>query len=478
MKYRTNKTGITLICFVALVLTTTFSFRELKAQSDRSMYFLPIVPQKHTINPAYAPDYKFYIGLPFLSSIKTSFENTLKYDDIFKEKGDSLYLDRDYIIGKLKDKNSLNYNLMEEYLIFGFKVGKNYFHARVADLVNANVTISKGLIELVLYGNGHENFIGKKIDMSGNALNLTYYREYQIGYSRQINDKLTVGTNLKYLQGIASVYTEKSDFTLQTDPTDFTFTATSNFVINTSSPWRGEGEAKPESLSPNSNNPGFAIDLGGEYIVDDKIEVSASILNLGSINWKSDTKNYATEDPSNEIVFSGFDISEYFTQGELNQSQINKVLDSIKDEFGIVENTEKYKTPLPTYLNIAGTYHLTKHDHFGLLFRHQFLKNLGWTTATLGYTRSFGKNVNLCLTNTIIESSFVNPGVGFAANLGPVQLYMLTENIIAPINLKTTKLFVFRFGVNLVFGKKQQQNVENSGDDVIIPDQGAPVIQE
>lgn len=478
MKRNIQTAFVVVFSVFAFASATIFSSKTIYGQSDRSLYFLPIVPQKHTINPAYTPNYKFYIGLPVLSSVKTSFENTLKYQDLFQEKGDSLYLDRDYIVGKLKDKNALNYNLMEEYLIFGFRVGKNYFHARVADLINANVTISKCLIELVLYGNGHENFIGKKIDMSGNAVNLTYYREYQVGYSRQVNDKLTVGTNLKYLQGIASVYTEKSDFTLQTDPVDFTLTAQSNFIINTSSPWRGEGEVRPENLSPNSDNPGFAIDLGGEYKVNDKIEVSASLLNLGSITWKSDLKNYATEDPSNEIVFNGFDISEYFTQGELNQDRINKVMDSIKDEFGIVENTAKYKTPLPSFLNIAGTYHLTTHDHFGLLFRHQFLKDLGWTTATLGYTRSFGRNVNLSITNSIIESSFINPGVGFAANLGPVQLYMLTENIIAPINLKTTKMFVFRFGVNLVFGKKPKIDTEKTGDDMIIPDQEAPVIQE
>jgi len=478
MKRRIKKSSIVVFAVFAIASATFFSSGTLYGQSDRSLYFLPIVPQKHTLNPAYIPDYKFYVGVPVLSSVKTSFENTLKYDEVFKEDGDSLYLDRDYIMSNLKDKNSLNFNLMEEYLIFGFKVNKNYFHFRVADLVNANLTITKDLVELILYGNGNENLIGKHIDLSGNAINLTYYREYQLGYSRQVNEKLNVGASLKYLQGIASVYTEKSDVSFYTDPVDFTLTAQSNFIINTSSPWRGEGEARPESLSPNSDNPGFAIDLGGEYKVDDKIEVSASLLNLGSITWKSDLKNYATEDSSNEIVFNGFDISEYFTQGELNQERINNVMDSIKDEFGIVENTAKYKTPLPTFLNLAGTFHLTSHDHFGLLFRHQFLKDLGWTTATLGYTRTFGRNVNLSLTNSIIETSFLNPGVGFAANLGPVQLYMLTENVIAPINLQTTKMFVFRFGVNLVFGKKHKTTPGTSESEEIVPVQETPPLKE
>lgn len=478
MKRITKHLHLTTFILIAFFFIFSCYQKQAQAQADRPLYFLPLVPQKNTINPAYVPEYKFYIGIPFLSSVKTGFENTLKYDEVFKEEGDSLYLDRDYIMSKLEDKNSLNFNLAEEYLVFGFRARKNYFHVRIADQVNANVTITKNLIELLLYGNGNENLIGKNIDLGGNAINITYYREYQLGYSRQVNDKLTVGGSLKYLQGIASIYTEKSDLNFYTDPTDFTLTASSNFRLNTSSPWRGEGEVKPESLSPNSENPGFAIDLGGQYIIDEKWDVSASLVNLGSITWKADLKNYATKDPSNEVVFNGFNISEYFIGGELDQENINKVLDSISDEFGIVENTEKYKTPLPSLLNLCGNYHLTSKDRFGLLFRHQFLNDLGWTTATLGYTRTFGRDVNLTLTNTFVRSSYFNPGIGFAANLGPVQLYLITENVIAPINLKTTKVFVFRFGVNLVFGKKAKIEVQNIEGEDILKDQEPPAIQE
>jgi hypothetical protein len=424
------------------------------AQYDRTLSFLPIVPQGRNVNPGFIPDHQFYIGIPFLSSVKTGFENSFNYDDIILRKGDSLILDRDHILSNIDENTNLNLNFMEEYVAFGFKVKQNYFHFRTADVVQSNIVVNKGLLKFLLYGNGSVEFLGQNVNIGGNAINATYYREYAFGYSRQINEKLSVGTTLKYLQGIANITTAEDDILLHTDPDDFSLTMTSNIEINISSPGIGDSDAKVEDFLPNPKNGGFAIDLGGEYKINERFEAFASILNIGSINWKENVKNFVTENPNQSFVYEGLDINDYFEDNAFDNDRIENILDSIADEIGIQETENTYKSKLAPMLNLGGRFNLTEKDMFSVLFRNQFQKSKDWTTFSVAYTRKFTPGLNLMLSNTFFKDSYLNPGIGFAANIGPVQLYLVNENVIAPFMLNNSNVFLVRFGINLTFNQK------------------------
>ncbi len=422
-----------------------------KAQADRSLYFLPIVPHLRNANPAHIPDYRFYVGIPLLSSVKTGFENTFVYNDIVQQRNDSLYLDRDYLIGNLKDKNTANLNLMEEYLSLGFGFGDHFVHFRVADIARANATITKDLIRFMLYGNGSDMYLGQTADFGGNAVNLSYYREYAAGYSQRIDEKFNAGINLKYLQGIANFYTENLAVALHTDSIDFTLTLQSDIRMNMSSPGLGDEEVSTGDFLPNSKNSGFAFDVGVQYRPSDKIAVSANLLDIGSIMWNSNVKNYRTVDPAKTFTYQGIDFDEFIENDALNSDRVNEILDSIAEEIGIDEHAESYRTRLPVTLNLHGSYLFTENDQLGLLVRSQFLEEQNWWTSTLGYTRKFGSNVNLMISNSFFRDSYFNPGIGFAANIGPVQLYLINENFHAPFTLTSARTMTVRFGINLVF---------------------------
>ncbi len=460
-----SKTAIAAIVFTGIIL---LSLKPLHAQYDRTLSFMPIVPQGRNANPGFIPEHKFYIGIPLLSSVKTGFENSFNYDDIILRSGDSLILDRDHILGNIDEETSLNLNFMEEYIAFGFKAKKNYFHFRAADIVQSNIVVNKGILTFLLYGNGSEEFLGKTVDIGGNAINAIYYREYAFGYSRKINDKLSVGTTLKYLQGIANITTANDKITLHTDEEDFTLTMDSNIEINVSSPGIGDSDIQVEDFLPNPKNGGFAFDLGAEYKINDDFEAYASLLNVGSINWKENVKNFVSENPDEPFIYEGFDINEYFENNEFDNDRLENILDSIGDEIGIVETANAYKSKLPPILNLGGRYNLTDKDMFSALFRNRFQDSKDWTTFSLAYTRKFGPGLNLMLSNTMFTDSYLNPGIGFAANLGPVQLYLVNENFTAPFMLNNSNVFVVRFGINLIFNQKFKDLKE--GDVEIIDD--------
>lgn len=468
--YNTYSFSIIVVFLTAIML---FSGKPAHAQYDRTLNFLPIVPQGRNINPGFIPDHKFYIGVPLLSSVKTGFENSINYEDVFLRKGDSLILDRDHILSNFDDKTNLNINLMEEYFTFGFKVKKNYFHFRMADILQTNFVVNSNILRFLLYGNGSDEFLGQNVDLGGNAINATYYREYAFGYSRQINQKLTVGTTLKYLQGIANITTANDDISLFTDPTDFTLTMTSNIEINLSAPGIGEDDFAVEDLLPNSKNGGFAFDLGADYKINEKFDAFASLVNVGSIKWNENVTNYVTKNPQKPFVYEGFDINEYFENNTFDNDRLENILDSIGDEIGIVETSNAYKSKLAPILNLGGSFNLTEKDMFSALFRNRFQPNQDWTNFSLAYTRKFTPGLNLMLSNTMFKDSFFNPGIGFAANLGPVQLYLVNENVVAPFMLNNSNIFLVRFGINLIFKDKLTTLDE---DDVEIlnskPDQG------
>jgi len=460
MKINTNITSLKYKIFlIAIILVWAFS-TNLNAQSDKTLYYLPIVPQTRNINPAVSPGYRLYIGIPFLSSFKTGFENTFRYDDIFQKRGDSLYLDRDYLLGNLKDKNTGNINLVEELFAFGIQVRKNTFHFRIAEIASGNFTITRDLIRFFLYGNGSDYYLGKTIDLGGNAINMSYYREYSLGYSRQINEKLSLGANLKYLQGIANIYTKKMGIRLTTDPNDFSLSAQTDIQINISSPGIDNGGFETSDLFTNTGNSGFAIDLGGQYLINDRFTVAASLVNLGSISWNSNLKNYKTQDPDKVVTFEGVDLNEFFEDDDFNQDRMSKILDSIADEFGIKELEEKYTSSLPTSLFLNLDYHLTPKDQFGFMFRNQFLEEVNWPSATVAYTRKFTDYLNLMFSYSVSRNNAMNLGVGFAANLGPVQFYLVNENLTAPFALHDATAFTIRFGFNLIFPQKKEREIE------------------
>jgi hypothetical protein len=313
--------------------------------------------------------------------------------------------------------------------------------------------LTKETLRFAFFGNGNEEFLGRTVNLSDNAINFSYYREYAFGFTRKINEQLNIGTNIKYLQGIANIYTNDFRFNLETDPDDFTLTMRSNLDFNLSAPGI-DGDATASDFMPNGNNSGFAFDFGVQYQINEKLSASAGLVNLGSITWNSNLKNFRTIDPDKEFVYSGFDLNDYFDNYAFDNEQINNILDSISDELGIEETATNYRTPLPAWINLNANYKLTENSGLGILLRNRVLKDQNWTTVSLAYTHSFNNMVNLMVSNTFAKRSYFTPGFGLSVNLGPVQMYLVNENFVAPLLFNSAKLYSIRFGVNFIFRDK------------------------
>ncbi len=424
--------------FLMLFILQGLFFNISYAQQDLTIYNMQSIPQSSYTNPAFKPipEYKFYIGFPALSSFYLGVGNTTglkSKNNIIRRDDDSLSINFDNFVDKLKKRNFLSLQLQEEILSFGFRQKKNYFSFSLTEKFFAHFSYPKDLMLLLWKGNGQ--FVGKTADFKGIGLNAMHYREYAVGMSHEINNRLTVGARGKLLFGKLNVNSKKTEISLYTDENTYDLTANSNILINTSIPeamFEDSLDFDAGNYIMNTKNKGLAIDLGACYKLNNKFTFSASVIDLGYIKWKSDVKNYYNDNVS--FTFEGFDIGDMLKYDTIDFDDVaEELLDSLADIFEIKDKSSSYSTMLNTKIYLSGVYNLTSKDRIGALIRTEFFNRAVHTALTLSYNRQFGKILNLSGSYSMRNRNYGNLGLGFALNLGSFQFYLISDNILGPL---------------------------------------------
>lgn len=452
-----------------LILTSIFFISvstSLLAQQDLTLHLIPIIPQSNYTNPALRPTAKLYIGMPALSSLYVGINHSgfVYRDAIQRRSDDSLVFDMDNVLDKVGKRNYLSANVMEELLAFGFVVKKHFFSFSLTEKAAVRFSYPRELLSLIWNGNGQ--YVGETADLSGLGINAVHYREFAFGYAHDLNDKITVGGRFKYLKGLMNVSTASSSLTWGIHEQDFGYDINSDFVINCALP-----EQMYNSLDTNksndtldfkfgdymfkSKNSGIGIDLGATYKLNKKFTFGFSLLDFGYIKWKTNTRNFVSQ--VDNFVFDGVDVNDFFSSDTAAEDGIEQLLDSISDIFKFKKSFDSYTTPLTTKIYLTAMYSLTKNDIVGLLVRNDFYKGLH-PSVTASYNKRFFNMLSASVSYTVVNRSYVNLGFGMALNLGPFQMYVLTDNFYSMLAPTRTKNVNVHFGMNFIFGYKEKND--------------------
>ncbi|MBL4656498.1 MAG: OmpA family protein [Flavobacteriales bacterium] len=397
------------------------------AQLDATLYHMSTIPQVRYTNPAQGSDYTWYIGLPVISSIYANVHHNgfVTADLLRKRADDSVYFDMDNVINQLGDKNLFGFNLQVDILALGFTKGDNEFFFNVTEKAMARIRYPKDLMVLIWEGNGA--FIDKTIDLSGSALRLTEYREYAFGMSRKFSDNLTIGAKAKVLGGFINFSTIVSKLELYTAPSTFELSGSSDLVINSSMDTTGEFPNNFFSLE----NFGLGLDVGATYKLSDKITVSGSIIDLGYIKWKRDAKNISND--LDGVTFRGNAIN---TFTDSSSAPFEEIGDSLQLTFDNQQTTSNaYKDGLIPRIYLGGKYQLNENNNAGLLFHGEYFKGSFYPSLTLSYNYKLPRWVGASVSYSIMNGSFFNLGLGLSLNLGPVQIYVVSDNVGGMFNM-------------------------------------------
>lgn len=479
---------------ILLVVLTIVSFvGGVNAQDgNNTSYFLSNLPQRYRLNPAYQPEYKVFIGLPALSGISVNYLNSsFTVEDLLRKDKDSVYMDINKFYKTLHKRNYISFNNENSILSIGVKAKSWYGTLEITQKNDFLFRYNKDIFTFLKYGNANN----REMDFGKLGVNANSYLEVAFGLSKQVNKKLTVGGRVKYLMGVANVQMTDSDLSVSTDrdgkmtihsrqdirvsaPVQITNDAGKPFPMNKPIDW-DEFNFDTDDLEVSSflhnKNPGFALDLGGQYKFNDKLTFFASVTDLGFIHWGNKEYSYNFKQ-NTSFVWEGADISESINkkgEGDYRSvsSAFTRLTDSLKDNFRLQNGGGTYNTMLSPKLYLGATYQLNKMFDAGGLLRASIINGMFIPSLTASANARFLRNVSASVAYTITRGSYVNLGAGVTAKLGPFQLYVETDNLLA-CNFTNTQSASARFGINLLFGhkdhKKKQKAVAEEPVEIVI----------
>ena len=422
-----------------------YSFTSL-AQEGTSFYHLGSATiQSTAFNASYFPKGDFFVGLPVLSGISLYANNRFSYNDVVIKKGDINEINLNKLVSSMGAANSFSFHGTISLAHIGFRAPSGLGVSLFAnERLAANFVYPKEIAEFLFKGNG--DMVGQKIDIGKFGASINYYREYGLGLAYEFDGRLKVGARLKYLQGFVNLSTPHNfNATLKTSNENYQFEADwQNFQLRTAGISQFSDEAINEedlaSYFISNGNSGFAIDLGLEYKLNRYYALALAINDIGYIGWKEHIQTSGLSDST--FVYAGV---------ELQGGDIIDSISLVSDKFKVDTTYEQYTSFLPAniigsivYTPVNGTDVITTLN--AKIIQGQINPGFG-----LGIRQTVSSNVIVSASVTKLPQQFFNVGLGFAAKLGPVQLYMATDKILG-YSAPSMKWAQVQLGMNLVFG--------------------------
>lgn len=459
--------GIAVITGILLVCLCTPAF----AQFPKSAYFMDNLPTRNKLNPAYQPE-RGYFNIPVIGALGVSVtSNALSVQD-FTDIADNetSFLFNDKFMRHLKDDNRINFDFNTDIISFGFYSGKGFWTVNLGVRGMVNSSLPKSMFEFARDADELDIEHIRDYDIRNMKIYSDVYGELALGYSRPINERLTVGGKFKVLLGGANVNMNIEHLQVKSNGESFDVLGKGDMNIamkgldiidDTDNETGNEYVSDFDFDSPGISGFGVGFDLGATYKLLDNLTLSAAILDLGFIKWgKSSTSTLNmnqqhTFDPYNfsgddaDLDFNGDGVVddsdlEYYQKGSVD------ILDL--DLFQFQKGTPKsYTTTLRSTLNIGAEYSILNDKiGFGLLSSTHFIlpKAITELTASANFrpVRWFEGTISY----SFIQSNFKTFGLGL--KFGPLFIgtdYMITRSF---KNLQTASGYL---GISIPLGKRK-----------------------
>lgn len=423
------------------------------AQVDFNFLTLRGVPQSVYANPAQMPRYRMHIGLPVISSMHLgAYSNSLRWGDIVKVRNDGTPLiDLEGAVEALKDKNYVAIQGDIDILSFSFRQKSNYFSFSVRERFDFKFSYPKSFIQLLWQGNGSD-LLGQRVYLDGLGIDFRHFREYAFGIAHDFDGKMILGARVKFLAGISDFSTDQSDLYFYTDPETYYTVIGGRYSANTAGFFDEDGGDVSYPLF-RPGNRGLALDLGMRYQINNKWELAGSLVDYGMINWKNNAvRRY---DDSVFFNFNGVQIRNMFNVSSEADSISQELINRIDTTFSFTNVPRDYQSILSSSISFGGIYHLNRMIELSAFYSH-FVYRGNYQPSFIINSRFALKNwVELSANYSINGSAFLNVGAGVVFNLSFLQVYFVTNNLLSHFNPSEVRNANFRFGTNLIFGRKK-----------------------
>jgi hypothetical protein len=443
-------------------------------QHSQTLYYMERLPQVTTMNPAIQPVSNFYLGFPVVSNVNLNVgNNTFSYNDIIfesEEVGSKItFLHPSYniddFLGNMNENNDIFTELSTNIFNIGFRADDSYFTLKIQEKSDIRMSYPKDLAEIILKGN--EDFKGETAQFGDFSVHSSHYLEYSLGYSQQVTDELTFGINAKYLNGLGLLKSEEFNLGMYTSQEGDSISLTSDVSLKGSSPFKvstdsagyiEDAELRELNVSDLTANPGFAIDFGATYELTDNLTLSASIVDLGFINYNNRFAH--SYNINGQYSFTGIDVSDEIGENsDPDSDPLESLTDSLEDQIKMEYSEQGFLHFLGPKIYAGARYYVGDRLDFGLLSRTQFYDGRALQSFTLSAnTRPF-RGFSFTASYSILNNAYNNLGLGIILRLGPFQVYAMSDTFSAGLWPHKTQSFNMRVGLNFAFGNNPKKRL-------------------
>lgn len=437
---------------LALSLICLGYFSSLRGQSDMLLYNFNSLGQSIYTNPAMPQDNRLWIALPAVSGVSLHYHNSgFTPAEVFKENSD-INANLAEVSNQLDEDDQLALHQSIDLLGLGFRAWDGYVSLGARQIADFRMDLSPQLFKTAFGSNNSlSNF---NLDEFSQELNLR--TETYLGYQRAfLDDQLTLGVRGKYLFGQGHTYIERMNASIRQEGNQDPLQIETDILIRASGNTDADYGDFQDAIF--SDNQGFAVDLGAHWRPNSKWQFGASLLDWGSINWQENTRSWESK---GEYSFDGIEVD---FSDENFQDQYQASLDSLEEELNFQEDSgATYSRSLPTRLFLSGQWNLTEKHSFGLLYHARFWEGQAYHDFGLNYSGDLTNWFRVSAGYSIINGTYGNLGLGMEFHLGPVQLYLMSDNAMAAFNYGDVRTANVRVGINVALRPKKNSGKTKS----------------
>ena len=485
---------------ISSILSIFFALNS-HAQQVNTNYFIENSPIRHTLNPSFQPDADLYIGLPVVGLSQFNVGNnslTLK-DIIYNSAGQTITFlnpngNVDKFFNTLNPSTVIRANFQTNLLSIGFRKKDNYWTISLTEKMDGMVSVPKDLFKLLFYGT--PDSIKNSYNLATLQTDASIYTEAAFGFSRKVDNNLTLGGKIKFLIGSVNISNTNQRLDLEAGIGNWNING--NGSVNYSGPFQATIGSQFQSIS--ISNPaktsdwlmpaglGAGIDLGLNYKFENHITLSAALIDLGFINWYRNTKNVNYNVNFNFNGFKQFDsnsitsVADFYNKLTSGTFLTDSLLTALKSSANLTQSNSSYTTATTAKLNLGFEYNMLDDKlSAGLLSHTQFFKNTVTEEITASVIAKPAKWLNASLSYSFFNGQFSSIGVGFGVKRGFVHWFVsadyipfqkvtvplsspILSSIAVPYNTKDYNLSA---GINLVFNtpanKLRKEKAEQAG---------------
>lgn len=460
------------ILFFILLLTALTS--ELRAQKVNSLYFLERTAMHTRMNPAMAP-WNSCIGLG-LGNIAFNIQSDLALSDVLipGQNGGLISFmhpdaDKALFLSGLGDVSNFSGNFNMEIFNLGIRMKQAYISFHSGIYMDMGLGMPKDFLRLFMLGMDATQQ-STLFDLSALNFEANLYNKTGVGLSLGLGEIFSLGVNVDYLVGLANMKLGFDELSINaTDqqwdvvskgyiryagPQQLMFTySDDNYLNGISTDFSSLTSANYTDLL--STGKGFSVDLGLTARPLPFLSLSASITDLGYINWN---KDYVQQAVSNEsFSFEGMELA--FGESSQDEEEGNAIGDQLQNLMHLSKDvsSEAFVSKLTSKLNIgaeAGV--LDNRISFGVLSQTAFADNkLLYQDLMLSANFKPGSLLQAALTYSLLHGKMSSIGAAVNLKLLFVNFFLAADYIpmvyspqMIPVN---NSHFNLQTGFNLMF---------------------------